>query len=99
MEERLDMPVSGAMNEVGGYVISDEENSKVSVLTNSICYFLDSVFILNDDEHYRLVVLHNGRLLVDEHYKTAKGSKIAFARFYGNRLWKHGAKPRWSPFH
>lgn len=76
-----------------------EGDAKVSVLTNSIHYFLGSVFILRESDSYRLVVLHNGRLLVDESYKTAKSCKIAFSRFYGSRLWKMGAKPCWSPFH
>lgn len=71
---------------------------RISILKNSIYYFLGSVFIICQGNCYRLVVMSNGRLLVDESYKSAKGCKIAFSRIYRNKVWKEGVKPRWSPF-
>ncbi len=76
-----------------------DEKREISVLTNSIDYFLGSVFIINSIGVFRLVVMHNGRLLVDEVYKTSRGSKIAFYRFCRDRAWKEGVKPRWSPYY
>ena len=71
---------------------------RISILKNSIYYFLGSVFIICQGSCYRLVVMSNGRLLVDESYKSAKGCKIAFSRFYRDKVWKEGVKPRWSAF-
>ena len=79
--------------------VDDERERRVSVLTNAIYFFLGSAFIIMSGGYYRLVVMHNGRLLVDEMYKTVKGSKIAFYRFCQDRLWKQGVKPCWSDFY
>ena len=77
---------------------SDEER-RISVLTNPIDYFLESAFIVQSRSSFRLIVMHNKRILVDETYRSARGSKIAFSRFYRDRMWKEGVKPRWSPFY
>ena len=73
-----------------------EKRVTVSVLLNSVYYFLQHVFIIVSDYDYRLVVLHNDKVLTDQHYKTKKGAKIAFYRFYKNNIWRKGIKPDWS---
>lgn len=72
---------------------------QISILTTSIYYFLDFVFIITDGTNYRLVVIHNGQLLTDKTYKTVKGAKIAFSRIYGYKVWNEKIKPNWSDFY
>ena len=71
---------------------------KISVLQNSVYYFLQHVFIITAKDDSRLVVIHNNRLLTDNHYKTLKGARIAFQKKYKHKPWKNGVKARWSYF-
>jgi hypothetical protein len=72
---------------------------KVSHLQNSIYYFLQGVSIIQQDSGYRLLVLHQGRLLDDNTYKTVKGARIGFSKRYKYKLWDKEVEPRWSPFY
>jgi hypothetical protein len=72
---------------------------KVSYLQNSIYYFLQEVSIIQQDSGYRLLVLHQGRLLDDNTYKTVKGARIGFSRRYKYKLWEQGVEPEWGPFY
>jgi len=72
---------------------------RISLLINSIYYFIESVFIMAVKEGYRLVVIHQGRLLTDEMYKTAGGARVAFIKRYGNKAWRDGVKAEWSRFY
>ena len=71
---------------------------KISRLINSIYYFIEFVFIIAENEGYRLVAIHQGKLLTDRTYKTAKGARIAFLKFWNYRAWKGGVKVKWSHF-
>lgn len=77
----------------------EEESIKISLLLNSIYYFIESVFIMAVKEGYRLVVMHRGRLLTDQTYKTVKGARIAFLKLYGYKAWREGARAEWSIFY
>ncbi len=48
----------------------------ISRLINSIYYFIEFVFLITENEGFRLVAIHQGKLLIDETYKTAKGAKV-----------------------
>ena len=72
---------------------------KVSHLQNSIYYFLQGVSIVQQDAGYRLLVLHQGRILNDTVYKTVRGARIGFSRRYKYKLWEKGVEPKWSPFY
>lgn len=76
-----------------------ESPIRMSLLINSIYYFIESVFIMAVEEGYRLVVIHQGSLLTDEIYKTARGARIAFLKRYGNKAWRDGVKADWSRFY
>lgn len=76
-----------------------ESPIRISLLINSIYYFIESVFIITVKEGYRLVVIHQGRLLTDEIYKTARGARIGFLKRYGNKAWRDGVKADWSRFY
>ena len=77
---------------------SKEENStgKVSRLLNSIYYFLDCVFIISWEGEYRLIILHHDEVVMDSYYKTLRGAKIAFAKFFGEHGWAMDLQPQWS---
>lgn len=71
----------------------------VSLLENSIYYFLECVFIEQKENTYRLVVTHQKHVLTDLSYQTIRGARIAFTKLYRNKAWKEGIKPMWSPFY
>ncbi len=95
----MDKQLAFVLPEACYFPLKADDERRVSVLTNAIYFFLGSAFIIKNGAYYRLVVMHNGRLLVDEMYETVKGSKIAFYRFCCDRLWKQGVKPCWSDFY
>jgi len=69
----------------------------IILLVNSPYYFLGCVFIaVENSESYRLVVLHNNRVLTDIRYKTVRGAKIAFSKFYREKAWREDIKADWS---
>jgi len=70
-------------------------------LKNSFKYNLRNVLILNYGDYYRLIVINDNVLLMDESYKTAKGAKIAFMKKFSQRKFKHLKNrvcPKWSTF-
>jgi len=71
----------------------------ISMLINSVYYFIECVFILDLHDHYRLVALHNGKVLTDASYETSRGARIAFARLYGDKAWSEEIKAQWSHFY
>lgn len=75
------------------------EPIKVALLVNSVYFFIESVFILETPDGYRLLAIHQGKLLADETYKTPKGAKIAFLKFFGYKAWEEGVKTQWTPFY
>jgi hypothetical protein len=69
------------------------------ILINPAYYFLECAYILFKKGYYRLVVLHNGRVLTYRNYRTLRGAKIAFQKIYKNKAWKEGVKASWnSPY-
>ncbi|MCU0286901.1 MAG: hypothetical protein MUF15_10940 [Acidobacteria bacterium] len=78
---------------------NNESTIQISLLVNSIYFFIESVFIISVDGGYRLIAIHQGRLLTDETYKTSRGARIAFSKFYGYKAWKDGIKAQWSRFY
>jgi hypothetical protein len=71
----------------------------ITLLQNSIYYFIECVFILIEENNYRLVALHNRRVLLDKSYKTLRGSKIAFSKFFQEKAWKQNIKPEWTHYY
>ena len=82
-----------------------DENKKprrISLLLNSVYFFIETVFILETSDGYRLIAIHKDKLLTDETYKTyktPKGAKIAFIQFFGEKAFEKGVKPNWTPFY
>jgi len=72
---------------------------RISVLETSIYYFLEHVFIIKERGRYRLVVIHHEKLLTDKIYKTAKGARIAFLKFWSYKAWEVDAKATWTHFY
>ena len=76
-----------------------EDKIKISILISSVYYFLDYVFIMSEGDGFWLVVIHNKQCLTYKKYKTIKGARIAFTRYYNSKVWKAGIKPNWSVFY
>jgi hypothetical protein len=72
-------------------------DSRLLILINPAYYFLECVYILYKKGYYRLVVLHNSRVLTYRNYRTLRGAKIAFQKIYKNKAWKEGVKANWIP--
>ncbi|MDQ1350150.1 MAG: hypothetical protein QG657_451 [Acidobacteriota bacterium] len=79
--------------------LSVDIETKISMLVSSIYYFLDFVYIIAEGERFRLVVMHNKKLLTYRTYKTLSAARGAFSRLYGAKAWKEGLKPNWSVFY
>jgi hypothetical protein len=77
----------------------EEKRLKVSILTNSEPYLLFRVFIFKEKGQYRLIVFNQGRLLTDVTYKTARGARNAFSRFWGSKKEKDNVRPEWTHFY
>jgi len=72
---------------------------EICILLNAIFYFVNSVFIINDNGKYQLVGEHNGKLLIDKSYRTLRGAKIAFSKLFNYRGWKQDTRAEWSGFY
>lgn len=77
----------------------EEEPARISLLINSVYYFIESVFIAETSAGFRLSATHHGATLADEMYKTLKGARIAFAKRFAYKAWQEGVKPQWTPFY
>lgn len=79
--------------------IENKDKQLISRMINSVFYFLKFVFILKEDNHYRLVVIQDKHKIIDLSYKTCKGAKIACSRILRNRFNNKGIRPVWSFFY
>jgi hypothetical protein len=48
---------------------------------------------------YRLVVLHNNKLLYDRFYNSIRGAKIAFQKLFKSKAWFEDVKAIWTIFY
>lgn len=90
------------MKQLGPKHPADEnpgKTGKICVLINSIFYFIGCAFIMKNEDNYRLIVRHDGKLLVNKSYKTPRGAKIAFTKLFDNRGWTKEMKADWSIFY
>jgi len=76
-----------------------EENIMISMLINSIHYFIDCVFILQLKNKYRLLVLQQSRVLFDKEYPTEIGCRIAFGKLFKDKAWSEETNAEWSHFY
>ncbi len=65
-------------------------------LLNSIQFYLECAIIVVGEKGYRLIILHGESVLMDTHYNTLRGAKIAFTKYFGGRAWQDDIKPNWS---
>jgi len=91
----------GQYNPNTGPVINPEvyEDITISLLINSIHYFIECAYIIQSKNKYRLVVLQHQRVLIDQYYSTEKGCRIAYGRVFKDRAWDKRVTPFWSPFY
>ena len=73
-----------------------KNETKITRLQNYIYYFQDCVFIIISEKDYRLVILHHDQVIMDVHYNSLRGAKIAFAKFFGERAWAEDVQSQWS---
>ncbi|MCP5048521.1 MAG: hypothetical protein GY940_15230 [bacterium] len=72
------------------------EGLTISRLLNSIQFYLECAIIVIGEKGYRLIILHGDSVLMDTHYNTERGAKIAFTKYFGGRAWQDDIKPNWS---
>ena len=77
---------------------SISEKFKIQRLKNSIHYGLEVAFILLADKTHRLIAINKGRMLIDGHYPTLRGAKIAFSKYTqeGKMTDSANIMPNWS---
>jgi hypothetical protein len=73
-----------------------KNKTKISRLLNSIYYFLDCVFVVILENDYQLVIIHHDQVIMDVHYNSLRGAKIAFAKYFGERAWAEEVQSQWS---
>lgn len=74
---------------------------KISRLCNSMAYFFDLVFLLDEEKSpgVRLIIRHQGVICYDTHYSSVRGGRIAFTNFCARRAYDETVKPEWSEFY
>lgn len=72
---------------------------KITLMSNSMYYFIQCAYIIKGKNYYRLVVLQNGKILCDQRYKTFNACKIAFAKRFNHKAWKENIRPVWTPIY
>lgn len=79
----------------------EKEPVRISLLVNSMYYFLERVMIMKDPSiaGYTLLVIHQKKPLWVKNYKTAKGARIAFKKRFGYKAHIEGLKPDWTKFY
>jgi transcriptional regulator with XRE-family HTH domain len=75
------------------------EKAMISILINSIFYFIDCVYILKLENKYRLVALHHRHLICNKYYTTERACKIAFQKMFKEKIWLEGVKAIWTQFY
>ena len=69
------------------------------ILTNRNQYYLHHALILvlekENQQLYRLVVYHNGKLLTDRLYSNIRGAKIGFSKYHGKKGYKEDMAAQW----
>ena len=76
-----------------------DEDFMISMLINSIYYFIDCVYIIQLKDKYRLVVLQRCTVLLDKYYPTERGCKIAFQKLFKDKAWSEEITANWSHFY
>ncbi len=77
------------------------KKSSVTLLSNSVYYFIEFVYITHDRKSRRfyLAAFHHGRMIFYKSYKTQNGAKVGFIKHFGYKAWKKGVKPVWTPLY
>ena len=73
-----------------------EEKPMNTMLINSVYYFIQCVFILKIKGRYRLVALHDNKVLYDQYYTTLRGGRIAFQKLFKDNALSGEIKAEWS---
>jgi hypothetical protein len=72
----------------------------ISRLTNSIYYSVGTCFIMTmTDEAYRLLAIHEKKVLAYRNYTTLRGARISFSRQFKNLAWRDDVVSEWSHFY
>jgi len=69
---------------------------KISTLINSAYYFLESVFIMETGNMFRLLVFQKNIVLCDKTLSTMRGAKVSFSKIFHTRCCSNGIAPEWS---
>jgi hypothetical protein len=75
------------------------EKIEISILINSIQYFIDCVFIAVLKNKFHLVALQHQQALCDSYYFSFEECKIAFDKLFKDKAWSEEIIAKWSPFY
>jgi hypothetical protein len=75
------------------------DSLEITVLMNSVYYFLHWVIIIREDGYYRLVVLNNEEMIFDKKFRSIRGAKIAFSKLFPFQIAALEPKSEWTPFY
>lgn len=76
--------------------MSDKE---INTLINAFLYKVDYVYIILEEDHYRLTVFHKGHVLVDRQYPELYLAKLSFEKMFRKDKYKLEVRQNWSGFY
>lgn len=92
---------SGEINPIIDITDNRRNQVIISRLVNSFLYSIRTCFIMKnpEEESFRLLAIHEKRILADKSFRTVRGAKIFFFKKFKNRAWRKDVDAEWSYFY
>jgi hypothetical protein len=75
------------------------EEIEISMLINSVHYFVDCAFIARLKNKYHLVAFFHSQVLFDKYYPTERGCRNAFQKMFKGKAWSEEVKADWTHYY
>jgi transcriptional regulator with XRE-family HTH domain len=85
-----------------GWDISDEaelSDKEINTLDNAFLYSVESVYIILEEDHFRLTVFHRGKVLVDRQYPELYLAKLSFEKLFRRYKSPRDVQQNWTGFY
>ncbi|UCH95115.1 MAG: hypothetical protein JSV88_33370 [Candidatus Aminicenantes bacterium] len=81
--------------------IPDNQKVVISRLKNSVYFSIGTCFIMTmtEEECFRLLAIHEKKVLADRNFKTLRGAKIHFMKKFKNQAWREDVAAEWTFFY
>ena len=76
-----------------------ESDKQINTLANAFLYNVELVYIILEEDHYRLTVFHNGQVLVDRQYPELRLAKRSFGNMFRKDKYALNIRQNWTGFY